>query len=46
MCTLVELAGDQWIRVKEFPTLKFSTKNRDLVQELARNLKIQNVIHC
>jgi hypothetical protein len=46
MCSLVEMAGDQWLRVKEFPTLKFSNKNREMVQELARNLKIQHVICC
>lgn len=46
MCSLVEVIGEQWIRVKEFPTLKFSNKYRELVQELARNLKIQNVNHC
>jgi hypothetical protein len=46
MCSLVDLIADKWIRVKEFPTLKFSNKFRELVQELARNLKIQNVTQC
>lgn len=46
MCSLVEMAGDQWVRVKEFPTLNFNNKNREMVQELARNLKIQNVNQC
>lgn len=46
MCSLVEVINDQWVKINEFPTLKFSIKFREMVQELARNLKIQNVCPC
>ena len=45
MCSLVQLIDNKTVRIHEFPTLKFSIKFREYVQELAKKLKIQNVTY-
>lgn len=43
MCTLVQLISNKTVRIHDFPSLKFPHKYKDLVNELVRNLKTQNV---
>lgn len=44
MCSLVQLIDNKTIRIHEYPTLKFQTKYREMVNEFGKVLRNQNVI--